>query len=110
MRSKEYREFLREHGRCRVCETHGFIFGCKITMAMNGVCDPAHTENNGMSSKGPDSSCAPLCRNHHDQYDGHRKLPNGEVGREAFEAYYKIDMKREAAMWYAAYQIVKANV
>jgi hypothetical protein len=33
----------------------------------------AHTESNGMSSKGPDSSCVPLCLLHHDVLDGRRQ-------------------------------------
>ena len=35
--------------------------------------DPAHTQGNGMSSKGPDSSCVPLCRKHHRDFDSGRK-------------------------------------
>ena len=50
--------------------------------------DPSHTVNNGMSSKGPDSSCVPLCRKHHREYD---------AGRKAFEAKYAVDMKALAA-------------
>jgi len=50
--------------------------------------DPAHTANNGMRSKGPDSSCAPLCREHHQEYD---------AGRKAFEAKYQIGMRAVAA-------------
>jgi len=56
--------------------------------------DPAHTQNNGTSSKGPDSSCAPLCRKHHDEYD---------AGREAFEKKYGVDMKALAAEHYERY-------
>jgi hypothetical protein len=57
--------------------------------------DPAHTENNGMSSKGPDSSCAPLCRLHHREYD---------AGRVAFEAKYNVDMKAVARRHWERYQ------
>ncbi len=57
-------------------------------------CDPAHTENNGMGSKGPDSSCVPLCRKHHREYD---------AGRKAFEKKYGLDMKAIAKEYYAAY-------
>jgi hypothetical protein len=61
--------------------------------------DPAHTENNGMSSKGPDSSCVPLCRSHHLEYDS---------GREAFESKYGIDMKAIAAAYWERYQQERA--
>jgi hypothetical protein len=61
--------------------------------------DPAHTENNGMGSKGPDSSCAPLCRKHHREYD---------AGRAAFEQKYGVDMKAIAAQLWARYQQEKA--
>jgi hypothetical protein len=62
----------------------------------NGVSDGAHTENNGMRSKGPDSSRAPLCRKHHREYD---------AGRAAFEKKYGVDMKAIAASGYAVYQL-----
>ena len=65
--------------------------------------DPAHTERGGMSMKGPDSSCAPLCRFHHNQFDGKVKLANGEVGRRAFEDFYHIDMQAIAKAWWEAY-------
>jgi hypothetical protein len=77
MRSPEYRAWLKTK-RCCVCP------------AMSS--DPAHTENNGMRSKGPDSSCAPLCRQHHEEYDR---------GRKAFEVKYDVDMKQAAkAFWF----------
>src|SRR5690349_19121744 len=79
LRCPEYRAWLVDHGLCAVNR------GCN-----RWPCDPCHTENGGASMKGPDSSCAPLCRVHHDQMDGRAKLPNGEVGRAAFEAYYGV--------------------
>jgi hypothetical protein len=48
-----------------------------------------------MRSKGPDSSCVPLCRKHHDEYD---------AGRKAFEKKYGVSMKALAAEHYARYQ------
>jgi hypothetical protein len=57
--------------------------------------EAAHTQNNGMGSKGPDSSCAPLCSKHHREYD---------AGRKAFEEKYNIDVKRHAADFWARYQ------
>lgn len=62
---------------------------------MFNACDPAHTQNNGMRSKGPDSSCVPLCRKHHQEYD---------AGRAAFEKKYGVNMKKLAAEHYARYQ------
>jgi len=46
-------------------------------------CDPCHTVNNGMRSKGSDFSCVPLTREEHREYD---------AGREAFEQKYGIVM------------------
>jgi hypothetical protein len=68
-----------------------------------------------MRSKGPDSSRAPLCGGldtnmHHEQYDGHVKLPNGEFGgHDNFERYYGMDVRREAEIHYAVYQISKEH-
>lgn len=65
------------------------------------IIDAAHTENNGMRSKGPDSSRVPLCRNpHHREYD---------AGREAFELKYGLDMKAQASAHYAAFLIVRED-
>lgn len=69
---------------CREC--HGNCIGQGNCVGVK--VDPAHTENNGMSSKGPDSSCGPLCRVHHNEYD---------AGRAAFEKKYRVDMKAVAA-------------
>jgi hypothetical protein len=83
MRDPAYLAFLREHGICAA-----LLWYC------DGLCDPAHTENNGMRSKGPDSSCVPLCRTHHMEYD---------AGRKAFELKYGLDMRALAKWWYAKY-------
>ncbi len=99
-RDPQYLAYLRRFGLCDVCPS------CTIVKALQRYyeeCDPCHTENGGMSMKGPDSGCAPLCRTHHDQYDGRAKLPNGEVGKRAFEAYYGLDMRAVAAKWYKLY-------
>lgn len=79
--NKKYRAWLIVHGRCAVCGVIG--------------CDPCHTENGGMRMKGPDSSCAPLCRKHHREFDS---------GRARFEAKYVIDMCAVAERWYRMYQ------
>lgn len=99
-RDPGYLAYLREFGLCAACTS------CTIGELLSRhhlFCDPCHTKNGGMSMKGPDSGCAPLCRVHHDQYDGRAKLPNGEVGKVAFEAYYGLDMKAVAAKWYKMY-------
>ncbi len=64
-------------------------------------CDPAHTKNNGTGSKGPDSSCAPLCRKHHEEYD---------AGRKAFEKKYALDMKEAAAAFWGVYQYLNGGL
>jgi hypothetical protein len=79
-RNAAYKLWIKMAGHCIVCHAPG--------------CDPAHTENNGMRSKGRDSSCVPLCRVHHQEYDS---------GRVAFEAKYELDMKREAAIWWGKF-------
>lgn len=48
----------------------------------------AHTEHNGMASKGSDYSCVPLCRVHHHAYDF------GLRTKALFEQDFGIDMRR----------------
>lgn len=67
---------------------------CDYWNGHTNLTDSAHTQNNGMRSKGPDSSCAPLCRKHHREYD---------AGREAFEEKYAVSMSAIAAETFAAY-------
>ncbi len=84
MRNRKYRLWLTTRW-CIVC----------IPVAWRRpLIDPAHTSNNGLSSKGPDSSCVPLCREHHEAYDS---------GREAFEVKYNVSMVKEAAIHYALF-------
>lgn len=92
-RNPEYRRWLREECKCVVCVKLGLHAG-ELREWFYRITDPAHTENNGMRSKGPDSSCAPLCRRHHQLYD---------AGRQAFEVRYGVDMKAEARTFYAAF-------
>jgi len=100
MRCDEYRLWVALHG-CYICyfvvplngqyvERDGFP-GAKHAEAVSQAC---HTENNGTSSKGPDSSCVPLCPHHHAVYD---------QGRKSFEWFFKVDMKAIAAQYYAAW-------
>lgn len=81
-RSDLYVSFLHQEGYCVVCKAR--------------YPDGAHTQNNGMRSRGPDSSRAPLCRWHHQEYDADRRQ---------FEERYEKDMKREAAVWWLAFTI-----
>lgn len=87
LRDAKYRSFLSVAGACAPCAIEGIS-------ALWEILDAAHTFNNGMSSKGPDSTCAPLCRIHHQEYD---------AGRLAFEHKYKLDMKAIAAAWWSRY-------
>lgn len=91
LRDKGYRDWLKFE-RCAIANADCYPGGYAQS-------DPAHTENNGMWSKGPDSSCAPLCRLHHQEYD---------AGRADFELRYNVDMKATAAKYWARYQQEKA--
>lgn len=66
--------------------------------------DPAHTERGGQSQKGPDRSCVPLCRYHHNCYDGKIKIESGKVGQKAFEEYHEVDMKAMAAKYWRMFR------
>jgi len=92
MRSLTYRIWLTKQG-CLIC--------LKLEIPQLGPTDPAHTENNGTSSKGPDSSCAPLCRHHHREYD---------AGREGFEKKYGINMRESAASYWRRFQMERSSV
>lgn len=67
--------------------------------------DPAHTLNNGFASKGPDSSCIPLCRYHHDEMDG--RLSTRVTTKAQFAAKYRLDLAGESATHYALYLRMK---
>ena len=82
-RNKNYRLWCRRQ-RCAICVL------VKVFPNMRRA-EPAHTARNGMASKGPDSSCVPLCREHHRQYDADRK---------EFEKFYEVDMRQLAKEHY----------
>ncbi len=90
MRDPEYRAWCRWQ-MCVVLVKAATFYGCCDQLSL---CDAAHTENNGMRSKGPDSSCVSLCRKHHVEYDR---------GRKAFEEKYEIDMRAAARASYDDY-------
>lgn len=93
MRDPRYRRWLRQFTSCVIGDLEvGPRNVCDDTWA---IPDPAHTQNNGLSSKGPDSSCVPLCRKHHQEYD---------AGRAAFEKKYGVNMKALAAEHFERFQ------
>lgn len=101
LRDKKYRDYVSTHpcAACRKnCPTcHGDCIGVDACVGVK--VDPAHTQNNGMASKGDDSTCGPLCRPHHREYD---------ANREAFEKRYGINMRKIAAEHYARYLAERA--
>src|SRR5689334_12924934 len=89
-RNPEYRAWLRTQP-CIAClrdPAPGFRKG-------SSQIEAAHTANNGMSSKGTDSSCVPLCRSHHTE--SHR------IGVKQFQAKFEMDLRAEARAHYAAF-------
>lgn len=99
MRDAKYRRWCkRQH--CSVCVLLAAVDATKVDFYACRPVDPAHTENNGMRSKGPDSSCAPLCRKHHQEFDR---------GRAAFEKKYSVDMRKIAAEHYERFLEQETN-
>jgi hypothetical protein len=88
LRDPKYREFCRDQF-CVIASASGMDLEC------DGPIDPSHTQNNGLSSKGPDSSCVPLCRYHHAEYDS---------GRAAFEKKYGVNLREIAKEHYERFQ------
>lgn len=107
LRSESYRAFIRHTGVCPACQVASMTLGGPeiplklIAGFQGGFCDAAHTENGGMRMKGPDSSCVPLCRVHHREYDS---------GRTSFERKYALDMKRLASEWWYLFQHLNTKV
>lgn len=91
MRSEAYRRWVSRF-RCCVCNPLSLDMG----ECCEGNSQAAHAERNGMSSKGPDSSCVPLCVAHHNWYDGR--------SRASVLRFEKLDLKEIAARFYAWYQ------
>ena len=104
MRNKGYREYLRVQP-CVACTVSGFDFSGAYRSFIYR--EASHTVNNGMKSKGPDSSCIPLCRYHHDEMDG--RLSTAITTKKAFAKKYGLDLKREAATHYLAYTTWKES-
>ena len=86
-RSPEYMRWISQLPCCMCVPIVRFL----ATYGDTGIrlSDPAHSgSDGGTSMKSSDSSCIPLCRMHHNQFDGQEKCPSGEVGRAAFIRYY----------------------
>ena len=105
MRNQEYMNWLKDRD-CIACKIHG---GWSHSSPLaHLVVDPAHTMGNGRGSKGPDSSCIPLCRHHHDEMDG--RLNTKITTKAAFAEKYGLDLEREAAAHWAAFHIERGIV
>ncbi len=94
-RSVAYRRWISEHRSC--VSFPNFKPGERLYGV--ALSEAAHTDNNGMSSKGPDSSCVPLTPEEHREYD---------AGRNAFEKKHGIDMQAIAALYWKQYQVEHA--
>ena len=68
VRLPEYRAWVRQQ-ECCVCGSTRHI-------------DPAHIGPHGFGQKAPDTSCVPLCRQHHEELHA--------IGRKRFEPKYEI--------------------
>jgi hypothetical protein len=106
MRDRAYMEWLCDRScvACRELKAHRL----PIPSFWTQIVDPAHTVNNGRGSKGPDSSCIPLCRFHHDEMDG--RLSTAITTKSAFAAKYGLDLEHEAATHYATFLIWKESI
>ena len=106
LRDPGYMEWLKERP-CVACMKAGRFRAVPVGLCAQwwtmATIDPAHTLNNGRSSKGPDSSCIPLCRYHHDEMDG--RLSTAVTTKEQFAEKYGLDLAREAEANYALYRI-----
>lgn len=93
-------DWLSNECGCVVCKSLGKRFGGWLER----IIDPAHTVGNGRSSKGPDSSCIPLCRHHHDEMDG--RLSTTITTKAQFAAKYGLDIEKEAKDHYALFLLL----
>jgi len=92
-----YRAWLRDQ-RCVVC------LHVSPQAAARSSTYAAHTVNGGMGLKGSDRLACSLCLEHHDEFDGRRRLPNGQVGKRAFEAFYAINLAGKAREQFEQFQ------
>lgn len=103
LRDPEYMDWLKERP-CVACVKQAAPVGPCAWWRL-AIIDPAHTLNNGLSSKGPDSSCIPLCRYHHDEMDG--RLSAAVTTKQQFAAKYGLNLVNESAAHYALYLVMK---
>jgi hypothetical protein len=108
LRDPEYLGWLRQWP-CVACVKAGAPrpteTGLSPLWPRTAIVDPAHTINNGLASKGPDSSCIPLCRYHHDEMDG--RLSIAITTKKQFAAKYGLDLAQESTAHYAQYLLMK---
>lgn len=104
-RSPRRRSALRS-GPARSWKYRGWIrsLPCAACGIERGV-QAAHTQNNGLASKGSDFSCIPLCFGCHREYD------NGLRSKDLFEQDHNLDIaglvRRLQHDWFAYSQEVK---
>ncbi len=106
VRDQLYMDWLKQRG-CVVCSktNRNSTGNCFIQW---GDSEPAHTaKNNGRSSKGPDSSCIPLCHQHHAEMDG--RAGTKIVTKEQFAAKYNLDLAVISAEHYARFKQEQAK-
>ena len=88
---KSRKRWAREyHSKARVEWVKGWT--CIVPGCENTPCDNHHTENAGMSAKGPYQSIVLLCAG----YRGHHRMLH-TIGRLTFERLTGINLKEEAA-------------
>ncbi len=98
MRDPKYRAWC----RTQPCAVSGVVPGHYINPSgqvgqwREAIIEPAHTERNGLASKGPDSSCVPLEHALHEEFDAARNT----AGRAAFDKKYGVSMKQLAVAHY----------
>lgn len=95
-RIPKYRRWL-QGCRCVACREYPHLRRYSDIPEID-IIDAAHTKNNGRGSKGPDSSCIPLCRWHHDVMDGRALV--AITTKAAFAAKYGLNLAAEAAAHY----------
>ena len=103
LRDQAYMDWLKKQ-KCVVCKILKMCYRDRRCASGSGPIDPAHTVSNGRSSKGPDSSCIPLCRHHHDEMDG--RLSTAITTKEQFAAKYGLDLANEARAHFFAFKLL----
>ena len=101
LRDPDYLDFIRDR-QCIACreERRTAIDWNRLPRPFSARVEAAHTKVNGTGSKGTDSSCLPLCTEHHREQ--HR------IGAKDFALYYGLNLAQEAAAHWAVYEVSKA--